>query len=234
MDASYTTAFIPQFYPNGYRGDPLTSEDQTYLAVASHYIKNYTKKNLRLEGTPEQPEDNVLYVVLKGADKEHDFKIERKSDGSFNITDLESKKESAIKATNFDFDYGSLLRFDVDGRRHLIQFEDTREEVNLRFSIKGSEVECVVYDAAQYKLKGYMSPPKKIDQAKSVLSPMPGAIVHVSVEVGQNVVEGQELLVIEAMKMQNIIKSQVEGRVKKINIKAGVSVAVDQLLIEFE
>jgi hypothetical protein len=90
------------------------------LAVASHYIKNYTKKNLRLEGTPQQPEDNVLFVVLKGADKEHDFKIERKSDGSFNITDLESKKVSAIKATNFDFDYGSLLRFDVDGKRHLI------------------------------------------------------------------------------------------------------------------
>jgi propionyl-CoA carboxylase alpha chain len=79
-----------------------------------------------------------------------------------------------------------------------------------------------------------MAPPKKIDMAKSVLSPMPGAIVSVSVEVGQTVVEGQELLVIEAMKMQNIIKSQVEGKVKKINIKPGVSVAVDQLLIEFE
>ena len=90
------------------------------MAIASHYIKNFNKKSLRLEGTPEQPEDDVLFVVLKGADKEHDFKIERKSDGSFNITDLESKKVSAIKATNFDFDYGSLLRFDVDGKRHLI------------------------------------------------------------------------------------------------------------------
>ena len=212
----------------------MTSNDQNYLAVASHYIKNFTKKNLRLEGTPQQPEDDILFVVLKGADKEHDFKIERKPDGSFNITDLETKKVSTIKASNFDFEYGSLLRFDVDGQRHLIQFEETREEINLRFSIKGSDVECAVYNDAQYKLKGYMAPPKKIDHAKSVLSPMPGSIVHVSVEVGQNVVEGQELLVIEAMKMQNIIKSQVEGRIKKINIKAGVSVAVDQLLIEFE
>jgi propionyl-CoA carboxylase alpha chain len=79
-----------------------------------------------------------------------------------------------------------------------------------------------------------MAPPKKIDYAKSVLSPMPGAIVSISVEPGQAVQEGQELLVIEAMKMQNIIKSQVEGKIKKINIKPGVSVAVDQLLIEFE
>ena len=63
---------------------------------------------------------------------------------------------------------------------------------------------------------------------------MPGSIVSVSVEVGQIVSEGQELFVIEAMKMQNIIKSQVEGKVKKVNVVAGVSVSVDQLLIEFE
>ena len=79
-----------------------------------------------------------------------------------------------------------------------------------------------------------MAPPKKVDYAKSVLSPMPGAIVSVSVEPGQIVSEGQELFVIEAMKMQNIIKSQVEGKIKKVNVKAGVSVSVDQLLIEFE
>lgn len=139
-----------------------------------------------------------------------------------------------MKASNFDFEYGSLLRFDVDGQRRLIQFEETREEVNLKFAMKGSEVEVAVYNTAQYNVKHHMSPPKKIDHAKSVLSPMPGSIVSISVEPGQIVVEGQELLVIEAMKMQNIIKSQVEGKIKKINIKAGVSVAVDQLLIEFE
>lgn len=52
-----------------------------------------------------------------------------------------------------------------------------------------------------------MAPPKKVDFAKSVISPMPGAIVSVSVEAGQTVTEGQELLVVEAMKMQNLIKA---------------------------
>ena len=93
--------------------------------------------------------------------------------------------------------------------------------------MKGSQVEATVLDHAQYKLKGFMSPPKKIDHAKSVLSPMPGAIVSLAVEVGQTVSEGQELFVIEAMKMQNLIKSQVEGRIKKIHVKTGVSVSVD-------
>jgi propionyl-CoA carboxylase alpha chain len=79
-----------------------------------------------------------------------------------------------------------------------------------------------------------MAPPKKIDYAKSIISPMPGAIVSVSVEVGQTVADGQELCIIEAMKMQNIIKSSIEGKIKSILIKSGDSVAVDQLLLEFE
>jgi propionyl-CoA carboxylase alpha chain len=63
---------------------------------------------------------------------------------------------------------------------------------------------------------------------------MPGAIVNVSVEAGQAVADGQELITIEAMKMQNIIKSQTDGKIKKVLVKPGESVAVDQLLIEFE
>lgn len=82
-----------------------------------------------------------------------------------------------------------------------------KEELHYNFYYKGNTVEALVYDQAQYKYKKFMAPPKKIDFAKSVLSPMPGAIVSVSVEAGQTVQDGQELLVIEAMKMQNLIKS---------------------------
>ena len=63
---------------------------------------------------------------------------------------------------------------------------------------------------------------------------MPGAIVSVSVTPGQKVVDGQELLVIEAMKMQNIIKAELDGEIKAVHIKAGDSVAVDEILIEFK
>jgi propionyl-CoA carboxylase alpha chain len=63
-----------------------------------------------------------------------------------------------------------------------------------------------------------MAPPKKVNYAKSVISPMPGAIVSVSVEKGQSVTDGQELLIIEAMKMQNIIKAQLDGKIKKVNV----------------
>ena len=92
----------------------------------------------------------------------------------------------------------------------------------------------MIFSEEQYKYKKHMAPPKKINFAKSVISPMPGAIISVSVLPGQSVTDGQELLIIEAMKMQNIIKSQIDGKIKKVNVKPGESVAVDQLLIELE
>jgi len=79
-----------------------------------------------------------------------------------------------------------------------------------------------------------MAPVVKIDTSKSILSPMPGAIVSVAVAVGDKVVDGQELVIVEAMKMQNILKSEREGVIKSVNVKSGDSVAVDEILIEFE
>ena len=79
-----------------------------------------------------------------------------------------------------------------------------------------------------------MAPVVKIDTTKSILSPMPGAVVSVSVQPGDTVVDGQDLCIIEAMKMQNILKSEREGVIKSVNVKAGDSVTVDELLIEFE
>jgi len=66
-----------------------------------------------------------------------------------------------------------------------------------------------------------MPKPTVLDLNKVIISPMPGAIVSVGVEVGQKVQVGQELLVIEAMKMQNLIKAEVEGVVKAVKIKPG-------------
>jgi propionyl-CoA carboxylase alpha chain len=95
-------------------------------------------------------------------------------------------------------------------------------------------VETLAYDEAQYKYKKHMAPPVKIDHSRSILSPMPGLMISVDVEAGQTVVDGQQLCTIEAMKMQNIIKAERDGKIKSVNVKAGDSVAVDELLIEFE
>ena len=131
-------------------------------------------------------------------------------------------------------EYGTLVRFQMNGKDTILQFVKAQDGLNFEYNLKGNKIQAQVYDQAQFEVKGYMAPPKKIDYAKSIISPMPGAIVSVSVEPGQVVQDGQELLVIEAMKMQNLIKAQIDGKIKKVNVKPGQSVAVDELLIEFE
>ncbi len=65
-------------------------------------------------------------------------------------------------------------------------------------------------------------------------SPMPGAVQSVAVKDGDKVVLGQELVIVEAMKMQNVLRAAKDGVVKKVHAKAGSTVAVDEVLVEFE
>jgi len=71
------------------------------------------------------------------------------------------------------------------------------------------------------------------DTSKTVLSPMPGLVVTLDVVVGQQVRTGEAVAVIEAMKMQNIIRAERDGVVKAVNAAAGDSVAADEVLVEF-
>ena len=72
------------------------------------------------------------------------------------------------------------------------------------------------------------------DMSKFLLSPMPGLLREVAVTVGQDVKAGEKLAVIEAMKMENILKAEQDGKVKKISATAGESLSVDQIIVEFE
>jgi propionyl-CoA carboxylase alpha chain len=74
---------------------------------------------------------------------------------------------------------------------------------------------------------------QKADTSKLVISPMPGLVVSLDVAAGQTVREGEIVCVIEAMKMQNIIRAEREGVVKSVGPKAGDSVAADEVLVEF-
>jgi propionyl-CoA carboxylase alpha chain len=65
------------------------------------------------------------------------------------------------------------------------------------------------------------------------MSPMPGLVVSVAVTVGQDVKSGEAVCIVEAMKMQNIIRAEADGVVKTVNASAGASVAADEVLVEF-
>jgi len=71
------------------------------------------------------------------------------------------------------------------------------------------------------------------DTSKLIISPMPGLVISLHVELGQEVQAGETVVIIEAMKMQNIIKAERTGVVKMLGAKAGDSVAADEVLVEF-
>ena len=77
--------------------------------------------------------------------------------------------------------------------------------------------------------------PEKLppDTSRLLLCPMPGMVVKVNVEVGDEVQEGQALCTVEAMKMENILRAERRGIVEKINAGAGDSLAVDEVIMEF-
>ena len=103
-----------------------------------------------------------------------------------------------------------------------------------RLRLRGADMNVYVRTPRQAELAALM--PEKVapDTSKLLLCPMPGLIVKVNVEVGQEVQEGQALCTVEAMKMENILRAERKGIVSKINATAGDSLAVDEVIMEFE
>jgi propionyl-CoA carboxylase alpha chain len=103
-----------------------------------------------------------------------------------------------------------------------------------RIRTRGAELKAHVRSPRQAELARLMPEKLPPDTSKMLLCPMPGLIVKVDVEEGQEVQEGQALCTVEAMKMENILRAERTGVVAKINAAAGDSLAVDDVIMEFE
>ena len=103
-----------------------------------------------------------------------------------------------------------------------------------RIRYKGTPINIPVLPTEAADLSMHMKEKPKVDTSKVVLSPMPGVVKSVAVEVGQLVGEGLECCVVEAMKMQNSMKAGVTSIVKAVNVKPGDLVDEEQVLVELE
>jgi len=100
--------------------------------------------------------------------------------------------------------------------------------------LRGADLRAHVRTPRQAELAALMLEKTPPDTSKYLLCPMPGMIVKIAVAVGDEVQDGQALATIEAMKMENILKAERKGVVKKINAVAGASLRVDDVIMEFE
>ena len=103
----------------------------------------------------------------------------------------------------------------------------------VELSWRGITAKAWVYTEREAELAALMPEKAAADTSKLLLCPMPGLIKSVSVALGQVVKAGDTLAVVEAMKMENVLRAERDGTVKKINAKAGESLAVDAVIMEF-
>jgi len=102
-----------------------------------------------------------------------------------------------------------------------------------RLAHQGFEVAVQVFTEAEATAARLMPVTSAADTGKKLLCPMPGLVVSIAVSEGQEVKAGETLAVIEAMKMQNVLRAERDGTVKKIHAAAGATLAVDALILEF-
>jgi propionyl-CoA carboxylase alpha chain len=149
-----------------------------------------------------------------------------------NGDELVVEVEGARLKMALDWQPGHLLARVRFGRRAVTVHVDLCPE-GYRLSHGGAQVQALVRtrEAAEYAARIPQKAPP--DTSKFLISPMPGLIVSIAVDRGEPVKAGQELLILEAMKMENVLRAERDGVVEEVRVTPGTSVAADEVLIAF-
>jgi propionyl-CoA carboxylase alpha chain len=224
-----TTAFIPEEFPHGFRAADLPPPDPMLLsAVAAAVHRAYRDRASRIEGQLAGHELAVgeEYVVL-GLDAPVPVNA-RRAEGGCDV-----RIDGKDMAIRHRWRFGEILMHGTcNGTPFAVQVE--RPGLKYRISHLGALRELTVLPARAAALLAMM--PQKVppDRSREVLSPMPGLLAEVAVQVGQAVKVGERLVVIEAMKMQNVLLAERDGVVGELLAKPGESLAVDQPVLRFQ
>ena len=229
VSGDFNTDFIPQEYPHGFHASDVRHESPAFLAAAAAVARRrYIARAIRISDQTRGMARKVDadWVVLMGTDR-YPVHLER-LDGGYRVV---SAGESFELLT--DWRFGSpLFRGTCNGRPFCLQLE----RIGLRFHLahNGTETDAMVMTMRAAELLGRMKPKPKPDLGRFLLAPMPGLLTHLAVQAGQQVKTGERLAVIEAMKMENILRAEADATVLALLAEPGESLAVDQPILEFK
>jgi propionyl-CoA carboxylase alpha chain len=223
-----TTNFIAEEYPDGFHLADLPPEDPTILvAVAACVHRKHVERDARISGQMPGHEKQVRddWVVRLG-ETNHPVTVTVLEDGFRVVVDA----EPMVVRTHWRLGQ-SLFKCEINGHPESVQID--REGVGYRLFHAGASDRAVVMTAEAAQYAALMPKKQPPDLSKFLLSPMPGLLVSLAVEEGQEVKSGETLAVVEAMKMENILRSEVDGTVGKLHAQPGDSLSVDQIILEF-
>jgi propionyl-CoA carboxylase alpha chain len=224
-----TTGFIAEEYPDGFEGGTLADEVKEAMIVAATFINAVERsRESQIDGQisePRGPQERPWVVTLNG------------DEVSTGILPLEDHAEVIVGRKHVEvlslWQPGSPdLQARVGGRDFAMEID--RRPLGVMLTCDGVTMDIRVQSERAAEL--YKLMPEKVapDTSKLLLCPMPGLVVSIAVEEGDEVKAGQALAVVEAMKMENILRAEKDGIVKAVNAAAGDSLAVDAVILEFE
>jgi propionyl-CoA carboxylase alpha chain len=224
-----STNFIAEEFPEGFHGGRPEGEIQARLLAVATVLQRVWAAREAAIGGQLAGRDRALgedWVVVT-QDDSHPITVRQAKDG-YRVTGPSGELaiESGWRPGH------RLFEGRVDGRPVTVQVD--RHGPWWRLFHGGARLDALVLSARVAELAARMPRKEPPDLSRFLLSPMPGLLVSLAVETGQEVKAGEELAVVEAMKMENVLRAQRDGVVAKVHAEPGSSLAVDQAILEFE
>jgi propionyl-CoA carboxylase alpha chain len=229
MDGDINTGFIDEEYPDGFSGAKLTSEiNEVFVSTAIFAFLTEQKRASSLEHQMSDQSNKIGTRWIVSIDGGQFPVMIKPVENGYNI-----RHGSNRITISSNWNIGSpLITAVINGQKVNIKVE--RIVTGYRLTYSGISVETYVRSPRMSELESLMIKRDDVEGMLELLAPLSGQIVGISVAVGDVVALGQELIVLTAMKMENIITAERSGKIAKINVVPLENVSGGQLLIEFE
>ncbi len=224
-----STNYIPDEFPDGFRWVAPTNFQADLMTAAGAYMHRLLAARARRQGNGlAGPLTRTTWIVAIDKAKRAVVLSDMEDGLVVSLPDA----GRALTLTDVDWRPGRpLFRAILDGRAFTATVEQADEGFIIRH--RAARARVLVLTPISSAMHERLPEKVKADTSKLVVSPMPGLVVTMDAITGQTVREGEVVCIIEAMKMQNIIRAEREGVVKAVNAAAGDSVAADDVLVEF-
>jgi len=224
-----TTGFIAEEYPDGFHGAPADELLLTDLAaIAALVALTHATRAALIDhqlGEPEFPDSTQVVSIAK-----RDFLVDVSPYDGGTLVSVDGGDELDVVG---DWAPGQpLLVLDVDGRKRVVQVARSGREWLL--TTRGAAHRVAVMPRHAAELTRHMIEKVPPDLSRFLLAPMPGLLTRLEVKAGDKVEAGQPIAVVEAMKMENILRAAKASTVKSLAAGVGESLSVDQVIVEFE
>ena len=224
-----STNFIADEFPDGFNADLVAQADPAIALVVLGAVNQLEEERASLLSNQLTGHEHVAnrdWVVVVG-DQQSTVSVELTESGymvSLGNSDYQVETNWSLGEP--------LFKADVNGKDISVQVERSAKVYRLLY--RGAEINAQILSPKAALLSAHMVYKAPADMSKFLLSPMPGLLVKMAVKEGQEVKEGEELAVVEAMKMENSLRAVQDGIVGKISAVEGGSLMVDEIILEFE